>query len=88
MTDDRLTGAALRAHSKAKGPFWEGQARQMLAWAADLIDAADKMAVAPQPAPPRGPVAWALMYDGNHWWISAKKETVINSARIGWLVGR
>jgi hypothetical protein len=58
MRADRLTGEVLRAMSRARGPFWEGQARQMLAWAADLIDAADKMALtqgeatAPSPSSP------------------------------------
>jgi hypothetical protein len=37
-----LTARHLREHAKAvNGPFWEGHARQLLDWAADLLDAAE-----------------------------------------------
>lgn len=39
---DRLTPEALRQHAKApETAFWVSQARQLLKWAADLIEAAD-----------------------------------------------
>lgn len=39
-----LTGEVLRKHAKAdRTPFWESQARQLLAWAGDVVDAAEAM---------------------------------------------
>lgn len=41
---DRLTPAALREHATAPStPFWDGQSRQMLNWAADVLEAAQKV---------------------------------------------
>lgn len=38
---DRLTPEVLREHAKAPdSPMWQGQARQLLNWAADLLEAA------------------------------------------------
>jgi hypothetical protein len=40
-----LTPAVLRRHAKADRTMaWEGQARQLLAWSADLVEAAEDMA--------------------------------------------
>jgi hypothetical protein len=39
-----LTPAVLRKFADSPmSPFWEGQARQIIAWAADLIEAAEAM---------------------------------------------
>jgi hypothetical protein len=39
---DKLTGDVLRQHADApKTMAWESQARQLLRWAAELIDAAE-----------------------------------------------
>ena len=39
---DKLTPEALRAVATApRTPFWEGQARQALSWAADVLEAAE-----------------------------------------------
>lgn len=39
-----LTGDVLRRHADAmRTVAWEGQARQLLRWAADLIDAAEQV---------------------------------------------
>lgn len=35
-----LTPDTLRKLAEARSPFWEGQARQTLKWAADLLEAA------------------------------------------------
>lgn len=41
---DRLTPEALRAHATAPDSIgWQGQARQLLKWAADVIEAADAL---------------------------------------------
>jgi hypothetical protein len=41
---DKLTGEVLRQHANAERSMaWESQARQLLHWAAELIDAADNI---------------------------------------------
>lgn len=49
-----LTARHLREHADApNGPFWEGQARQLLGWAADLLDAAELAVKMERGRPPR-----------------------------------
>jgi hypothetical protein len=39
----RLTPDRLRSHAEAeRSPTWDGQARQLLLWAADLLEAAER----------------------------------------------
>ena len=43
-TQDKLTPERLREFAdNTKGPFWVGQAVQMLHWAADVLEAAQKV---------------------------------------------
>ena len=44
LADLHLTPELLRAHAaKPETPFWIDEARQLLRWAADVIEAADRI---------------------------------------------
>jgi hypothetical protein len=50
---DRLTPDALRAHADAqRSVTWESAARQLLRWAADCLEAAERMTIERQNGKP------------------------------------